>query len=73
MFNFPSAGTHSWEYWGAQLQQMKPDIQRVLGATPQPSTPIAGLAGSRAGDRHGVGHDGRLSELGVTDMMVWRR
>ena len=39
VFNFPSAGTHSWEYWGAQLQQMKPDIQRVLGATPQPSDP----------------------------------
>ena len=32
VFNFPSAGTHSWEYWGAQLQQMKPDIQRTLGA-----------------------------------------
>ena len=31
------AGTHSWDYWGSQLQQMKPDIQRVLGATPQPS------------------------------------
>ena len=25
-------GTHSWGYWGQQLQQMKPDIQRVLGA-----------------------------------------
>ena len=37
-------GTHSWEYWGPQLQQMKPDIQRVLGATPQPSTPVAGTA-----------------------------
>jgi diacylglycerol O-acyltransferase/trehalose O-mycolyltransferase len=37
VFNFPAAGTHSWEYWGSQLQQMKPDIQRVLGATPQPS------------------------------------
>ncbi len=44
VFNFPSAGTHSWEYWGAQLQQMKPDIQRVLGATPQPSTPVATTA-----------------------------
>ena len=39
VFNFPSNGTHSWEYWGAQLQQMKPDIQRVLGATPGPSNP----------------------------------
>ena len=33
VFNFPPNGTHSWGYWGAQLQQMKPDIQRVLGAT----------------------------------------
>ncbi|MDO3637335.1 esterase family protein [Mycolicibacterium arseniciresistens] len=36
VFNFPQAGTHSWEYWGQQLGQMKPDIQRVLGATPGP-------------------------------------
>ena len=32
VFNFPSTGTHSWGYWGQQLEQMKPDIQRVLGA-----------------------------------------
>ncbi len=32
VFNFPPNGTHSWGYWGQQLQQMKPDIQRVLGA-----------------------------------------
>jgi diacylglycerol O-acyltransferase/trehalose O-mycolyltransferase len=32
-FNFPD-GIHSWGYSGQQLQQMKPDIQRVLGATP---------------------------------------
>ncbi len=32
VFNFPG-GIHSWGYWGQQLQQMKPDIQRVLGAT----------------------------------------
>ena len=37
VFNFPANGTHQWGYWGQQLQQMKPDIQRVLGATPQPS------------------------------------
>jgi diacylglycerol O-acyltransferase/trehalose O-mycolyltransferase len=30
-FNFPPSGTHSWGYWGAQLQAMKPDLQRVLG------------------------------------------
>jgi diacylglycerol O-acyltransferase / trehalose O-mycolyltransferase len=34
VFNFPPNGTHSWGYWGAQLQAMKPDIQRVLGAVP---------------------------------------
>ena len=34
VFNLPSNGTHSWGYWGAQLQQMKPDIQRVLSASP---------------------------------------
>ena len=44
VFNFPEAGTHSWEYWGSQLQQMKPDIQRVLGAVPQPSAPPAAAA-----------------------------
>jgi diacylglycerol O-acyltransferase/trehalose O-mycolyltransferase len=41
VFNFPSNGTHSWNYWGQQLQQMKPDIQRVLSAVPQPSAPAA--------------------------------
>jgi diacylglycerol O-acyltransferase / trehalose O-mycolyltransferase len=34
VFNFPTNGTHSWGYWGGQLQAMKPDIQRVLGAGP---------------------------------------
>ena len=34
VFNFPDNGTHSWGYWGSELQAMKPDIQRVLGATP---------------------------------------
>ena len=34
VFNFPESGTHSWEYWGAQLNAMKPDLQRTLGATP---------------------------------------
>ena len=31
VFNFPDGGTHTWTYWGKQLQQMKPDLQRVLG------------------------------------------
>jgi diacylglycerol O-acyltransferase/trehalose O-mycolyltransferase len=30
VFNFPAGGTHTWIYWGQQLQQMKPDLQRVL-------------------------------------------
>ena len=34
VFNFPSDGTHSWGYWGSQLQAMKADLQRVLGGTP---------------------------------------
>ena len=31
VFNFPPSGTHDWAYWGAQLQQMKPDLQQALG------------------------------------------
>jgi diacylglycerol O-acyltransferase/trehalose O-mycolyltransferase len=34
VFNFPNYGTHSWEYWGAQLNAMKGDLQSSLGATP---------------------------------------
>lgn len=51
VFNFPANGTHSWGYWGQQLQQMKPDIQRVLGAAqppllqPSPPAPVAAPAG----------------------------
>ena len=37
VFNFPDSGTHDWPYWGQQLLAMKPDIQRVLGATPTAS------------------------------------
>ena len=33
VFNFPE-GIHSWGYAGQQLQQMKPDIQRVLEVGP---------------------------------------
>ncbi|MDH6242639.1 alpha/beta hydrolase family protein [Mycobacterium sp. OTB74] len=35
VFNFPDSGTHDWGYWGQQLQAMKPDLQRVLGASAQ--------------------------------------
>jgi diacylglycerol O-acyltransferase / trehalose O-mycolyltransferase len=31
VFNFPANGTHSWGYWGQQLQQMKPDLISYLG------------------------------------------
>jgi len=31
VFNFPPNGTHDWAYWGAQLQQMKPDLISYLG------------------------------------------
>jgi diacylglycerol O-acyltransferase/trehalose O-mycolyltransferase len=34
VFNFPPYGTHSWEYWGAQLNAMKGDLQSTLGASP---------------------------------------
>jgi diacylglycerol O-acyltransferase / trehalose O-mycolyltransferase len=34
IFNFPPDGNHSWGYWGAQLQAMKPDLQKVLAAAP---------------------------------------
>jgi diacylglycerol O-acyltransferase/trehalose O-mycolyltransferase len=49
VFNFPAGGTHDWPYWGQQLQQMKPDIQRVLGAVPQPSAPAAPVEAAVSG------------------------
>jgi diacylglycerol O-acyltransferase/trehalose O-mycolyltransferase len=56
VFNFPDGGTHDWPYWGQQLQQMKPDIQRVLGAVPNdpatfaaPADPAAEVAPASAG------------------------
>ncbi|CAJ1494683.1 esterase family protein [[Mycobacterium] burgundiense] len=44
VFNFPAGGTHDWPYWGQQLQSMKPDIQRVLGAVPQDPAALAAAA-----------------------------
>jgi diacylglycerol O-acyltransferase/trehalose O-mycolyltransferase len=37
VFNFPTDGTHSWGYWGSQLQAMKPDLIRIVGGQPPPS------------------------------------
>ena len=48
VFNFPPNGTHSWGYWGGQLQAMKPDIQRVLGAAPPPDARLIIRATGRA-------------------------
>ena len=43
VFNFNANGTHSWEYWGQQLNAMKGDLQSTLGATPGPvAAPGAG-------------------------------
>jgi diacylglycerol O-acyltransferase/trehalose O-mycolyltransferase len=39
VFNFPNDGTHSWGYWGSQLQAMKPDLIRILGAGAPPPPP----------------------------------
>lgn len=37
VFNFPSDGTHSWGYWGSQLQAMKPDLVRIINVPPPTS------------------------------------
>ena len=39
VFNFPPNGTHSWGYWGAQLQAMKADMVSVLTPPPPPPPP----------------------------------
>jgi diacylglycerol O-acyltransferase / trehalose O-mycolyltransferase len=51
-FDFPSNGTHTWNYWGSQLQQMKPDLLRVLSqnaaaaaAPPAPAAPVPAVPG----------------------------
>jgi diacylglycerol O-acyltransferase / trehalose O-mycolyltransferase / mycolyltransferase Ag85 len=49
VFNFPANGVHDWPYWGQQLQQMKPDIQRVLGAVPNDPTATAEVAATTGG------------------------
>lgn len=35
VFNFPANGTHTWSYWGEQLQAMLPDLQQRLGVAPR--------------------------------------
>ncbi|WP_231991980.1 alpha/beta hydrolase family protein [Mycobacterium sp. ACS4331] len=39
VFNFPVNGTHSWSYWGSQLQAMKPDLVRILTTPALPPVP----------------------------------
>lgn len=39
VFNFPPNGTHSWGYWGAQLQAMKADMVRIVNPPPPPPPP----------------------------------
>jgi diacylglycerol O-acyltransferase/trehalose O-mycolyltransferase len=53
VFNFPANGTHSWNYWGQQLQQMKPDIQRVLGAVPHDPAAVPAAENPAAGQNGG--------------------
>ena len=40
VFQFPAGGTHSWGYWGSQLQAMKPDMIRILTAPPPALPPV---------------------------------
>ena len=40
VFNFPPNGTHSWGYWGAQLQAMKADLVRILATPVAPPPPV---------------------------------
>jgi diacylglycerol O-acyltransferase/trehalose O-mycolyltransferase len=48
VFNFPPNGTHSWGYWGSQLQAMKPDMLRVLRVGLPPIPPPAAPAPAAA-------------------------
>jgi diacylglycerol O-acyltransferase/trehalose O-mycolyltransferase len=49
VFNFPENGTHSWEYWGQQLNAMKPDLQQTLDAVPNPAPAAEGAEPGPAG------------------------
>jgi diacylglycerol O-acyltransferase / trehalose O-mycolyltransferase len=52
VFNFDANGTHDWPYWGAQVNAMKPELQRTLGATPGAGPATA--AGTNAGNTQGT-------------------
>jgi Putative esterase len=65
VFNFPDTGTHSWGYWGKQLMQMKPDLQRVLGAA------SAGLNAAVVGCK--CARTGRATKSGVVAINAGHR
>lgn len=53
VFNFDANGTHSWEYWGSQLNAMKGDLQSTLGATPNAGGTTTGT-GTGTGSNSGT-------------------
>ncbi len=65
VFNFPSAGTHSWEYWGAAAAA--DEARHPAGAGCDPAAVHSDpeqAAATAATDRHRVGLDGRLTGSG---------
>jgi diacylglycerol O-acyltransferase/trehalose O-mycolyltransferase len=61
VFNFPEGGVHSWEYWGAQLQAMIPDLQSSLGSGSS-STSDSTNASSSSGDSSSSSSSGESAE-----------
>jgi Putative esterase len=53
VFIIPADGTHSWGYFGSQLQAMKPDLVRIVGGQ-QPGSAEVRL---RQRTRHAVDRD----------------
>ena len=66
VFNFPPNGTHSWGYWGSQLQAMKPDMVRILTTPPPPPRPPHRHQRPRSRHRRAPRPRRRLAENGCT-------